>query len=43
LETKLDDSATAKELKKFINIQSLGGLNGIKVKVSNIGRIIKAL
>jgi CRISPR-associated endonuclease Csn1 len=41
LETKLDDSATSKELKKYINIQSLNGMNGIKVKVNNIGQIIK--
>lgn len=39
LETKLDDGATAKELKKFINIQSLGGLTGIKVKIDNIGKL----
>ena len=42
LETKLDDSQISKELKKYINIQSLGGLNGIKVKVNNIGQIVKA-
>ncbi|MDN5285437.1 MAG: hypothetical protein JWR38_1711, partial [Mucilaginibacter sp.] len=42
LETKLDDTATAKELKKFVNIASLGAMNGIKVKVNNIGQIVKA-
>jgi CRISPR-associated endonuclease Csn1 len=42
LETKLDDTATAKELKKYINIQSLNGMNGIKVKVNNLGQIMKA-
>ena len=42
LETKLDDSITAKGLKKYINIQSLNGLNGIKIKVNNIGQIAKA-
>ncbi|QEC79245.1 type II CRISPR RNA-guided endonuclease Cas9 [Mucilaginibacter ginsenosidivorax] len=41
LETKLDDSLAAKELNKFLNIQSLGGVNGMKVKVDNIGRIVK--
>ncbi|MDO3645099.1 type II CRISPR RNA-guided endonuclease Cas9 [Mucilaginibacter sp. L3T2-6] len=39
LETKLDDSVTAKRLKKYLNIQSLNGLNGIKVKVNNVGQI----
>lgn len=41
LETKLDDTSIAKELKKYINIQSLNGMNGIKVKVNNIGQIVK--
>jgi CRISPR-associated endonuclease Csn1 len=41
LETKLDDSTTAKELKKFVNIASLGAMNCIKVKVNNIGQIVK--
>ncbi len=39
LETKLDDSAFNKKTKKFIRIQSLGNMNGIKVKVSRIGKI----
>lgn len=42
LETKLDDTGTAKDLKKYINIQSLSGMNGVKVKINNIGQIIKA-
>ncbi|MBB3969154.1 hypothetical protein [Mucilaginibacter phyllosphaerae] len=41
LETKLDDSATSKELKKFINVASLGAMNGLKVKVDNIGSVMK--
>jgi CRISPR-associated endonuclease Csn1 len=42
LETRLDDTSTAKELAKYLNVQSLNGLNGIKVKVNNIGQIVKA-
>ncbi|MDF2431598.1 MAG: hypothetical protein JWP44_1229 [Mucilaginibacter sp.] len=26
---------------KFVNVASLGAMNGIKVRVNNIGRIIK--
>jgi CRISPR-associated endonuclease Csn1 len=40
LETKLDDSQTSKDLKRFINIQSLSGLTGVKVKINNIGKIV---
>jgi CRISPR-associated endonuclease Csn1 len=39
LETELDDSAIARDLKKFVNVSSLGMLNSIKVKVDNLGRI----
>lgn len=39
IETQLDDSNTSKELKKYINIQSLGKLNGIKVKIDRLGNI----
>jgi len=41
LETKLDDGAASKDLKKFINVASLGAMNGLKVKVDNIGRVIR--
>ncbi|MGB3948022.1 MAG: type II CRISPR RNA-guided endonuclease Cas9 [Bacteroidia bacterium] len=39
LETKLDDSKSAKEYKKFIRISSLANLNGIKVRVGNTNKI----
>lgn len=41
LETELDDSAAAKELKKFINLQTLNNMTGIKVKINNLGSIVK--
>jgi CRISPR-associated endonuclease Csn1 len=41
LETELDDSAVAKKLKKFINLQTLNTMKGIKVKINNLGRIVK--
>lgn len=39
LETQLDDSNTSKEMKRFINIQSIGKLSGIKVNVDRLGNI----
>lgn len=39
LETQLDDSAVSKVMKRFINIRSLGKMNGIKVKVDRLGNI----
>ncbi|MFZ5553537.1 MAG: type II CRISPR RNA-guided endonuclease Cas9 [Bacteroidota bacterium] len=39
LETKIDDTKSAKELKKFIRVQSIGNMTGIKVRVSNTNRI----
>jgi len=41
LEAELDDSTVARDLKKFVNVSSLGTLNGIKVKVDNLGRITR--
>lgn len=41
LETKVDDSASAKETKRFIRVQSLGKMTGIKVHLNSLGRIIK--
>lgn len=46
LETKLDDSAVANQLKKYYNIQSSGALdalNPIKVQINNLGKIEKIL
>jgi len=40
LETK-DDKAADKELKKSIRITSLKAMTGIKVKINNLGRIVK--
>jgi CRISPR-associated endonuclease Csn1 len=39
LETKLDDTGIARDLKKFINARSLAALTGAKVKVNNLGQI----
>jgi CRISPR-associated endonuclease Csn1 len=41
LETKLDDSKNALEMKRFIRITSLSKLNFIKVKLDTLGRIVK--
>jgi CRISPR-associated endonuclease Csn1 len=39
LETKLDDTATAKSFKKFLRINTPNNLTGIKVRVTNTGKI----
>ncbi len=41
LESNLIDSKEAKSVKRYINIQSINGLNGIKVKISNLGKIVQ--
>jgi CRISPR-associated endonuclease Csn1 len=41
LETKIDDSESAKEIKRFVRIKSLGKMNGIKVHLNALGQIIK--
>ena len=41
LATQLKDTAVEKEIREFINVQSLGGLTGIKVIVNKLGKIVK--
>ena len=38
-ETELDDTNFSKEMKKFINIRSIGKLIGLKLKVDRLGNI----